>query len=144
MNKDFDDIRELSQKMLLFQSIYKDNAKKVGLTDTLITVLYVLSQHPKECTQKSLIEHTYLPKQTIHFVIEKLIDKKLVILTSSPSDKRVKIINLTEKGEKYIQKKIFPFVNSANNAFLKMSDADQKKLVELFTQYLANLQNELN
>lgn len=128
---------------LRFQAIYKGCAKAVGLTDNFITVLHAIYQNPDKCTQKFLVESTYLPKQTIHFVIDKLQQQKLIVSAPSSEDGRVKILKPTKNGEKYLAKKIEPFMTDTERALKKLTAAEQKQLVELFNKYNNHLKTEV-
>lgn len=128
---------------LRFQAIYKECAKAVGLTDNFITVLHAIYQNPDKCTQKFLVESTYLPKQTIHFVIDKLQQQKLIVSAPSNEDGRVKILKPTKNGKKYLAEKIQPFMVDTEAALKKMTATEQKELIDLFNKYNANLEAEV-
>lgn len=128
---------------LRFQSLYKLSAKKVGLTDNFITVLYAILQHPTSCTQKYLVDHTFLPKQTIHFVVQKLMSQGIISIEVSETDSRVNEIKLTQDGHQYIQETIVPFVTATQNALNDFSAADQQKLLALFHEYVTKLDSQL-
>ena len=128
---------------LQFQALYKQSAKAVGLTDNFITILYAIYQKPTNCTQRYLVESTHLPKQTIHFVIDKMQKDNLVTTAPSPNDGRVKVIEPTKKGQRYIQEKIVPFVSASAQAFNKIPAEDQVRFQHLLHTYVTNLKVQL-
>lgn len=133
---------QLSRIWLQGQTIYKNCAKSMGLTDNFITVLYAIFRHPADCTQKYLVEKTLLPKQTIHFVISRLQKQDLIIRKPAENDSRIKAISLTSQGKKYIQQNIEPFVQDSQRAMASLSPHEQQLLVSLLGTFIDNLSEE--
>lgn len=132
-------VRQMTAEWRRAQAIYRQGAKDVGLTDNDITILSAIYRNPNHCTQKYLVESTYLPKQTIHFIIGKLHKQKLITTGPSPQDGRVKLIKPTKAGQSYLQKTIAPFFSAMTKALGSLSTENQQQLVSLTHQFLDGL-----
>lgn len=144
MSKVKERAQNFSTEWLRAQTLYKESAKAVGLTDNFITILHAIYNNPENCTQKYLVETTYLPKQTINFVISRLQKQKLITMKASPKDGRIKLIQLTKSGKAYLSKTIVPFIQDTEQALAQMTKKDQKRLVKLFKNYNNNLEQLLS
>lgn len=139
-----DNTAQLAALWLKGQTIYKQSAKAVGLTDNFITVLHAIYQSPDDCSQKYLVDQTYLPKQTIHFVVERLQGQGLVTTGQSTNDGRVKVVRLTSKGQTYVQQVIVPFEKDAQKALDSLTGKEQEQLLQLLGKYLGKLNQQVN
>jgi len=72
-------------------------------------VLYVLYLHGS-ITQKRISEICEIPKQTVNNTITQLKKDKHIILITNSEDKREKHIELTDKGKRYCEKMLAPFL----------------------------------
>jgi len=73
------------------------------------SVLYVLYLHGA-ITQKQISEICEIPKQTVNNTITQLKKDEHIILITNNEDKREKRIELTDKGKKYCEKMLEPFL----------------------------------
>ena len=76
---------------------YEENAKSVGLSYASLSVLST-AYSVKNCTQKTLCELCFLPKQSVHSIITAFYQKGWIYLQELPEDRRTKIIHFTDKG----------------------------------------------
>lgn len=81
-------------------SLYSAWASAHELNYYLLFVLYALDGEPV-MTQKRICDCTGLTKQTVNTVIQLLIRKDYITLSPSTSDRREKLVSLTESGAAY-------------------------------------------
>lgn len=81
--------------------VYEDWSKQRGITYNYVLTLCTLISNQEHCTQKMICEHWELPKQTVNTILKDFEKKGYVILANLPSDKRNKLISLTDRGREY-------------------------------------------
>lgn len=139
-------LRELSKNLLEvhreIHGIYSDYARSVGLTLAGLEVLLIIWDE-KECSQNKIVQKSFVPKQTVNAIIQKLIKEEIIELSVEDSDKRNKIIRYTEKGLKYVT----PIVSNVQNLEYKALDSlgfeKQQQLLNIIILYKNSLKAEL-
>lgn len=85
-------------------AIYEEWAKAQGLSSNSLLVIYSFYDNSEVCTQKSISQKWYIPKQTVNTILKDFIEKGLVEMSAIPEDKRNKEIRLTPKGKRVTDK----------------------------------------
>lgn len=80
---------------------YENWAKQRGITYNIVLALCTLQSNQEHCTQKMICEQWGLPKQTVNDILKDFEKKGFVTFTCSLSDKRNKLILLTDRGKEY-------------------------------------------
>ena len=106
-------------------SIYEDYARTVGLSYTSLHMLHMIYL-TENCTQKMIADQTFLPKQTVHSVIQSFLKQGLVELYEFPEDRRIKTLHLTERG-KIFADGILPKITEAELNSLKQFDDSERE-----------------
>ncbi len=103
MDIDYYDMRyfyEETEKQFKEQdSIYHKMAIKYGMSDTVLWLLYVISDEDRVFTQQDLCKRCSFPKQTVNTAINNLVKSQLVELITIPGTRNKKQVCLTEKGK---------------------------------------------
>lgn len=139
-------LREQSEKLfkihLEISGFYSEYAKSVGMTFSGLKVLAIILEVP-ECSQKTITQYTYLPKQTVNAIIKSLIKAEIVApLKENGSDKRNKLIKLTKEGKKYAQDIVSRAKDIEYRALDSLGDERINKLIEIINMYKNNLKKE--
>nr|WP_294493585.1 MarR family transcriptional regulator [uncultured Mediterraneibacter sp.] len=124
-----DQVRQFCDAWQELNMIYEDYARSIGVP---YTSLYILSLITKidGCTQKTICEKTFLPRQTVNTIITGFYKKRWIILQELPEDRRTKTIHLTEDGKEYARK-IIPQIQKAElEAMEKLTEEQRKALLE--------------
>ncbi|HET6872045.1 MAG TPA: MarR family transcriptional regulator [Sporolactobacillaceae bacterium] len=93
----------------------------------------------EHCTMGSLAEHFNVSTSTVSQMIDRLENWGYVKRGTSDRDARVKIVSLTEKGEKIIQEVRTAYLKQLTNGLSKFSKEEQ----EVFIGYLQRLADNL-
>lgn len=99
-------LRPLAEAYLSFIRESDRNAEKMGLTGGQFDVIATLGDTDGMCC-RDLSEKTLVTKGTLTGVLDRLEKKGLISGSVSPSDRRIRIIRLTEKGD-MLFRKVFP------------------------------------
>ena len=127
-----------------YDSVRETYAKKHGISRSLIDVLAILQSVPEECTQKFLIEHTLLPKQTINSMVTSLSKQGMINLTESTTDRRRKNIQLTPTGKVYAQEIVDPIVKAEYQTMAQMPAAERQQMITSLDRYIQAFAQRVN
>ena len=136
-------LKQQSEKLFQFHveisGFYNEYAKSCGLTYGSLKALAIILE-VENCTQKTIVQYTYLPKQTVNAIIKSLIKQDIVApLVESDKDKRNKVIKLTKEGMKFAQK----IINKAKEMEYKALDSigEEKRidLIDAISKFRDNL-----
>lgn len=99
-------LRPLAEAYLSFIRESDRHAEKMGLTGGQFDVIATLGD-TEGMSCRELSEKTLVTKGTLTGVLDRLEKKGLIVGKPSPSDRRVRIIRLTEEGERLFRR-VFP------------------------------------
>ncbi len=114
-------------------SAYELYARKHGLTAKELFVLDILWFAEDGCLQSEISERLSATKQTVSAIVKKFWKLGYLSLTESQTDRRNKIIRLTDAGRAYTEKIIPPAVKAENEAMAELDGEDIAELVRLTT-----------
>lgn len=89
--------------------ILRQYLKTQTQNDLEAAILIFLKFH-SDVTQVKIVERLNVPKQTVSYAINKLEKEGSIITKSHQTDKRKKILNLTDKGKSYAKKYLKPLM----------------------------------
>ncbi len=123
---------------------YNELAKSAGLTLASLSVIHIMLKE-KDCTQKTIVNWTYLPKQTVNAIIKNFIDKGIIAQpVVSESDKRNKVLAFTEKGRIYALSVLEKASEAEYMALDKLGKENRETLIRIIKMYKDNLKLEDN
>ena len=136
-------LKEQSEQLFKFHveisGVYNEYAKSCGLTYAGLKVLAIIIE-VDECTQKTITQYTYLPKQTVNAIIKSLIKQNIVApLIESDKDKRNKVIKLTKEGKKFALKVVEKAKEIEYRALDSIGEEKIKALIEAVSAFRNNL-----
>ena len=99
-------LRPLAEAYLSFIRESDRHAESMGLTGGQFDVIATLGDTEGMCCRE-LSEKTLVTKGTLTGVLDRLERKGLIYGSASPSDRRIRIIRLTDKGD-VLFRKVFP------------------------------------
>jgi len=132
-------IRELARAFQAFEQFSAYHVRQIDLTPPQFDVLATLGNTPgMSC--KELSEKTLITKGTLTGVVDRLIEKGMVVRTVQEHDRRSVMIALTEQGEALFQQ-VFP----AHLAYMKTAfeTFDQAEM-DAISQQLMRLRTAFN
>jgi len=137
-NKTYGELSDLNLKTLVvlsrcMQSVHKKEYKTIkegGLTVSQFAVLEVL-YHKGDLRVSEIIEKILSTGGNMTVVIDNLVKESLVERRIDPSDRRVNLISITEKG-KMLMSDIFPrHMENINEIFSVLTAEEKKNLIGL-------------
>lgn len=130
---------EVWQIHLNISDFFSEYATSVGLTFAAFKVLGIIYKK-KNCTQKEIIQLTYLPKQTVNVIINNFNKQGIIYKAVEPkNDKRNKVISFTENGQKYAEEIIGKIKKATYRALENIGEEKRNALIESMTLFRENL-----
>ena len=112
-------------------SLYHEAAVKIGVSDTVLNILYVLLEKEGKCLQSDIFRLTGISRQTINSAIRKLERDGLTYLKQEEG--RNTMVCLTEKGRDFSIEKVLPLFQIEDKIWNEWTVDEQEKYI-LFTQ----------
>ena len=134
-------LREFNHHYKESTDIYRTAALKLGLSDSAMEILYSIVELGNGCLQRDICQITYLPKQTVHSSIQKLVKDGYLLL--EPGKGRSMHIQVTAAGQTLLANTIYPLIHSEETAFSCMTQEERKQFLTLEAKYLASLRKEI-
>lgn len=123
-------------------SLYNKWANKHNINNVRLFVLYTLDR--ESLTQKRISLYTGLAKQTVSSVIQALKKENIIILLPSiNSDKREKLVVLTDKGKQYCKELLTPLYVVEERTFELMGEDRVKQMVDSINLFNTILDKEM-
>lgn len=110
--------------------IYRQMAKQMNLTDTVMWALYTLRIEPGEITQSRMCEFLHEPKQTVNSALKKMEVDGLITLQSG-ANRRTKTIHLTDAGLALAQQTSDRVMETEQQALAQFSETEANQLFSL-------------
>ena len=118
--------------------LYERWSKQRGITYNYVLALCTLLNNQAYCTQKMICDQWGLPKQTVNTILKDFEKKGYVTFENLPSDKRNKLILLSDQGKDYANEISEALTNLDTYAFQKMGIERMRDLndsLELYLKY---------
>ena len=125
----------------LMASAYHEAALKMNLSDSELSILYVLNVHHGECNQSILYKEACLKKTTVNSAIRKMEQKELLYLT--PGTGRNTQVFLTENGQKLMEKTVYRLVEIENEIYNSWTSQEQELFVKLSRDFAEKLKEKV-
>ncbi len=118
---------------------YHEAALKLGLSDSVMLILYTLCWCEGECLLGDLTSSA--SKQTINSALRKLEADGIVRLETFRG--RRKKVRLTDKGEQYVKDTVYPIIRIENEISDSWSEEEKNTYIELTRRYLEAFREKL-
>ena len=144
------DTEELAiQIMSAFRNMSKHHTKYHVKADTKRSEMAILTVLAKEKENGLMIteisKQLRLPPSAITPVINSLEERNLIIRKNSPSDRRIVLVELTDNGHEFFQKKQEFFFRKAVQLCNYLGEKDAQEFVRLFkkaSEFMSNYPDE--
>ena len=123
-------------------SLYHEAAVKMGLSDSVMNILYVICEKGNQCFQSEISKLTGISRQTINSAIRKLEKDGIVYLRQGQG--RNTIVCLTEKGEKFSAERISRLLEIENEIWNEWSPKEQEQYLTNTKKYRDALKKHLD
>lgn len=123
--------------------LYEKWAKRQGINNYVSQIMYMIYTNETN-RQKDIAENYGMPKQTVNTIITEFQKKGYIRLIPDESDKRSKIIVLTDEGIKYAENIVKPLLNCEKKVLSKMGKERVEMLIDTMNQYAELFEQSMN
>lgn len=121
--------------------VYHEIAVKKGCSDSVMAVLYTLSDHDGNCRLTELVRMSGVSKQTINSALRKLEKDGIVCL--EPAGGRSKRVCLTKKGAVVARETVDRVIEAEKEIYASWSKDEWDLYVQLTERYLCQLREKM-
>ena len=123
--------------------IYHQYAKRRGISDTALWLLYSLYEDGAGYTQRELCSAWHYPPQTINSALKSLVNQGYIQLKPVEGNQKNKRIVLTEAGNEMMQEIISPLIRAEKRTFQRLEKSERDALLSLTHKYVSLLKSEV-
>lgn len=128
-----DELRKFNYMVCEINELYHKAAFKVGVSDSVHSILYVLCAENYRCLQSDIYKQSGISKQTINSAIRHLEKEGKVYLEKGQG--RNTIVCLTNEGIAFAKEKVEPLYKAESEIYAKWSVKDVETYLELTKRY---------
>lgn len=121
--------------------VYHEVAVRQGFPDSVMAILYVLSDNDGQCRLPELIKLSGINKQTVNSALRKLEKDDIVYL--EPAGGKSKRVCLTEKGFSTVHETVERVLDVEKKIYSSWSQEEWELYVQLTERYLNQLREEM-
>lgn len=122
-------------------ALYHEAAVKMGLSDSVQNILYVLCDQGSRCSQSEIGRLTGISRQTINSAIRKLERDGIVYLEQGRG--RNTIVCLTEQGKAFAAQRVVPMLEAEQKIWNEWTPEEQREYLRLTQKYRDGLKRHL-
>lgn len=119
---------------------YHNVAQKFGLSDSVMLILYTVSNNGNECMLSEITHFSGLSKQTVNSAIRKLESEGLIYLELVGL--RKKKICLTEKGKEFSKNTVCKIIDIENEIYNSWSPEEWDLYLSLTQRFLEDFKEK--
>ena len=123
------EMKELNKQYRETDRIYHEISTKAGLSDIAFMILYAITEMGDGCQQKDIADIYLFSRQTINSSILGLQRKGILQLNKGSG--RDLHISLTEKGQQFVEEKIYPVMELENSVFDELTEQESEVYLHL-------------
>ncbi len=114
-------------------ALYHEAAVKMGISDSVQNILYVICEQGDRCLQRDISRLTGISRQTINSAIRRLEKDGIVYMEQGIG--RNTIVCLTERGKDFARERIFPLFEIENRIWSEWTEEEQRQYLMLTQKY---------
>ena len=122
-------------------ALYHEAAVKMGLSDSVQNILYVLCDQGSRCSQSEIGRLTGISRQTINSAIRKLERDGIVYLEQGQG--RNTIVCLTNQGKAFAAQRVVPLLEAEQKICNEWTPEEQREYLRLTQKYRDGLKRHL-
>ena len=122
-------------------SLYHQAAFKLGVSDSVLFILYMVHTHGGTCLLHDIYRLSGISKQTINSAIRKLEHEGIVYLEKHNG--KEKMVCLTEKGQSYANQTAAKLLESEYHAFYDWSEEEIGTYLRLIEKHSLSLRKQI-
>lgn len=141
MQEEFENERRYAYLTSEIEAAYHEAARRCGLSDSAMRILYTICQHGEECHISEIVRLSGVSKQTINSSLRNL-EKNGILYLENAEGRRKKVF-LTEKGKNLSQRSVFRVIEFENEILDEWTSEEKKNYIELTEKFLCSFKEKI-
>ena len=133
-----------NQSSKQMDEIYHQYAKRHGLSDTFLWLLYSLQEGDTTYTQRELCAIWHFAPQTLNSALKSMERQGYITLEPVSGNRKNKRVQLTAQGRLLSERVVLPLMQAEGQSLQCLSPQERAALLCLTQKYLGFLQDEIN
>lgn len=124
--------------------LYNEYASHFGLSSISFWILYTLCEAEEEAfTQNMLADMWHIPRQSLNSAVRTLVTRGYIKLEQMAVSGNSKALRLTEEGEAFCKRAIYPFYELEERILQNMTKQERKQFLEFSVRQLDMMKKEI-
>ena len=128
--------QELNMVMEGTDALYHEAARRLGVSDAEMSILYMLYENGDGFSQKKLYQQTGISKTTINSSVKKMESEGYIKLIKSSNDARNTEIFTTPKGKELLDRTAAKIVRIENDIYDSWTKEEIQMVIALNRKYM--------
>ncbi|HIU24925.1 MAG TPA: MarR family transcriptional regulator [Candidatus Copromorpha excrementigallinarum] len=124
--------------------IYHNYAKRSGISNTALWIMYSICEKEEPSTQRELAAEWHYPPQTVNSVLKSFEKDGYIMLVPVPGNQKSKAVVLTEKGRAFAERVVYPMMLAEERALGALTEKEQKAFLSIVEKYVDILKAEIS
>lgn len=133
--------KRLNMLLAETDAVYHEAAKRMGLADSDMKILYTLCHLGQQAPLADVIRLSGISKQTVNSALRKL-EKQEVLFLQNANGRR-KLVCLTNIGRQLAEKTVLRLIEMENEAMLNWTDQETALYIELTQRFLQDFKEQI-
>lgn len=134
------EMRRFNRLLGEINGTYHEAAVKLGLSDSVMAVLYTLCSEGNPCPLQEIVRQSGVSKQTINSAIRRLEGEGSVRLEAAKG--RGKNVYLTPKGRELARRTVIPMMEMEDEIYASWTEEELRGYLELTERFAAALKEK--
>ena len=134
-------MREYNLIQNQINNLYHEAARRMGVSDSVMDILYILSTHAPGCNQSVLYKESFSVRSTINSAIRKMEKDGLLYVT--PGTGRNTRVFLTDAGKALVQNTAERIIQAENEIIAQWSGEELELFLRLNRDYAEQLHKKV-
>lgn len=135
------EMRRFNHLMNEIDALYHEAARKLGLSDSALLILYTICHSGEECPISEITHASGASKQTINSALRKLEAENIVYLDTYSG--RMKKVCLTSKGKELAANTVQLILDAENQVFGAWDPGEWQHYISLTQRYLDDFREQV-
>lgn len=136
-------LREMNRLLLENDSLYRDAARRLGVPECTLWILYTIRADGQPITQARLCQILREPKTTVNSALKHMAAQGYIVLTAG-EDRRTRSVVLTEKGMELAKSTADQLLHAEEAAIFGLSLEQREGLLREMRRFNKELAKQLN
>lgn len=135
------EMKEINSIVGAVNGIYREAARKLGVSDSELNILYMIYDQGEGCRQSTICRMTNLPRTTVNSSLRRL--EKTGMIYLKQGEGRNTLIYLTPRGSEHMKSTAERLVAAENAFYTRWTAEEREQFTALYRRFAQDLAAEV-